>query len=242
MHDLPPAGGGAGRELINAGGHYRYMGDLRELDLCVPLEPKALPHALSVVVTPLRREAWSSELQAHPDAEFVRFILQGLENGFRIGFEYVRHTCTSAKRNMLSAVQHPQPIASYIEKEHLAGRIVGPLPPGTEGVQVSRFGVIPKPHQPGKWRLITDLSSPKGGSVNDGISSRLSVICVRRRRSQHGPAVRLRLRAGQVRHRGGVSDRPRASARPPTVGYGLAGGAVRGRSAVIRIAVRPQVI
>ena len=29
--------------------------------------------------------------------------------------------------------------------------------------------VIPKPHQPGKWRLIVDLSSPRGKSVNDGI-------------------------------------------------------------------------
>ena len=34
---------------------------------------------------------------------------------------------------------------------------------------VSRFGVIPIPHQPGKWRLIVDLSYPKGASVNDGI-------------------------------------------------------------------------
>jgi hypothetical protein len=30
--------------------------------------------------------------------------------------------------------------------------------------------VIPKPHQPGKWRLIVDLSSPEGGSVNDAIA------------------------------------------------------------------------
>ena len=29
--------------------------------------------------------------------------------------------------------------------------------------------MIPKPHQPGKWRLITDLSAPRGNSVNDGI-------------------------------------------------------------------------
>ena len=36
-------------------------------------------------------------------------------------------------------------------------------------LHISRIGVIPKPHQPGKWRLITDLSSPKGGSVNDGV-------------------------------------------------------------------------
>ena len=31
------------------------------------------------------------------------------------------------------------------------------------------FGVIPKRGQPGKWRLIVDLSSPRGLSVNDGI-------------------------------------------------------------------------
>jgi hypothetical protein len=36
--------------------------------------------------------------------------------------------------------------------------------------QVSSFGVIPKRHQPGKWQLILDLSSPQGRSVNDGIS------------------------------------------------------------------------
>ncbi len=40
-------------------------------------------------------------------------------------------------------------------------------------MHINRFGVIPKPHQPGKWRLITDLSNPKGGSVNDGISRSL---------------------------------------------------------------------
>ena len=34
----------------------------------------------------------------------------------------------------------------------------------------SSFGVIPKKGQPGKWRLIVDLSSPWGASVNDGIS------------------------------------------------------------------------
>ena len=34
---------------------------------------------------------------------------------------------------------------------------------------VSRFGVIPKNHQPDIWRLIIDLSHPKGYSVNDGI-------------------------------------------------------------------------
>ena len=40
-------------------------------------------------------------------------------------------------------------------------------------VHVSCFGVIPKNHQPGKWRLIVNLSHPKGSSVNDGISPAL---------------------------------------------------------------------
>ena len=33
--------------------------------------------------------------------------------------------------------------------------------------------MIPKCHTPGKWRLIVDLSSPKGWSVNDGIAPSL---------------------------------------------------------------------
>ena len=42
-------------------------------------------------------------------------------------------------------------------------------PPPDEALHVSSFGVIPKKDQPGKWRLIIDLSSPWGHSVNDGI-------------------------------------------------------------------------
>ena len=32
-------------------------------------------------------------------------------------------------------------------------------------LQINEFGVIPKPHQPGKWMLIVDLSHPPGTSV-----------------------------------------------------------------------------
>ena len=39
------------------------------------------------------------------------------------------------------------------------------LPP----LHISRFGVIPKGHNTGRFRLITDLSFPPGSSVNDGI-------------------------------------------------------------------------
>ncbi len=74
---------------------------------------------------------------------------------------------------MLSAEQNPDVVDRYLAKERDAGRVIGPLPESVEGVHVSRFGVIPKPHQPGKWRLIVDLSYPKGRSVNDGIDPAL---------------------------------------------------------------------
>ena len=48
--------------------------------------------------------------------------------------------------------------------------MLGPLPPHLASlVQTSFIGLIPKPHQPGKWRLIVDLSSPSPHSVNDAI-------------------------------------------------------------------------
>ena len=41
--------------------------------------------------------------------------------------------------------------------------------PPLHPLEISSFGVIPKKGKPGKWRLIVDLSSPLGFSVNDGI-------------------------------------------------------------------------
>ena len=49
-------------------------------------------------------------------------------------------------------------------------RVAGPFPSSLlPNLQISSFGVIPKRGQPGKWRLIVDLSSPEGSSINDGI-------------------------------------------------------------------------
>ena len=45
-----------------------------------------------------------------------------------------------------------------------------------QGIHLSPIRAIPKKHKPGKWRLIMDLSSPAGSSVNDGISSEWSFI------------------------------------------------------------------
>ena len=107
----------------------------------------------------------------------MAYIVGGLRDGFRVGFNRASHACVSAKRNMLSAAQHPEVIDAYLEEEHTCSCIIGPLDAyEAEGVHISHFGVIPKPHKPGSWQLILDLSHPEGASVNDGIDQELSSL------------------------------------------------------------------
>ena len=62
-------------------------------------------------------------------------------------------------------------IDSYLANEVALHRVAGPFAsPPFPNLHLNSFGVIPKKGQPGKWRLIVDLSSPHGYSVNDGIN------------------------------------------------------------------------
>jgi hypothetical protein len=165
---LPKVGG------LTPEGRYIYMDDLLKLDACRPPQAITVPPRVDSINTPLHLEAWWVELKDHPDEVYVRYILSGIKDGFRIGYDYSAHTCASSGKNMQSAAAHPEPIDKYIEEEVSLGRMVGPLDSQwRSSIHISRFGVIPKPHQPGKWRLITDLSSPNGTSINDGIDSQL---------------------------------------------------------------------
>ena len=106
----------------------------------------------------------------HTDQSFVTYVLDGLQNGFRVGFNPASVSLKSASQNMPSASLQPLVIDDYLYTELAKGRVAGPFSsPPLPHLHISRFGVIPKKHQPGKWRLILDLSSPGGHSVNDGI-------------------------------------------------------------------------
>ena len=116
---------------------------------------------------------WAVLLSTHPDPTFVDYILTGMREGFRIGF-LPSGRLKSARRNFSTAEDHAGVVQKYLDLECSLNRVVGPIDPKSlPGIQVSSFGVIPKRHQPGKWRLIVDLSRPEGASVNDGISSHL---------------------------------------------------------------------
>ena len=128
--------------------------------------------------TPLNTAAWESALATHPDRAFAHYICNGLRWGFRIGFDH-SSPLKSASSNMVSAHLHPEVVTAYLQKQLSLGRMLGPFN-STEvqqPVHINRFGVIPKGHNTGKWRLITDLSFPHGLSVNDGINSSLCSLC-----------------------------------------------------------------
>ena len=130
-------------------------------------------------MSPLKLEAWQRELQGYPDGPLADLILRGIREGFRVGFDPGRVTLQSKGRNMGSAEEHAQVVASYLADEIAAGRVITGGPAGdrhTAGVHCSPFGVIPKKGKPGKWRLIVNLSAPDGHSVNDGIAKELASL------------------------------------------------------------------
>jgi hypothetical protein len=107
-------------------GRYCYGAHLKQLGAYRPKDRNVPPQLLSIS-TPLKWETWAGALQSHPDQEFAAYVVEGLKEGFRIGFDYAGHTCTPAKRNMLSASQHPEVIEEYVKEECTLRRIIGPL-------------------------------------------------------------------------------------------------------------------
>uniref|UniRef100_A0A1X7TP25 Reverse transcriptase domain-containing protein n=1 Tax=Amphimedon queenslandica TaxID=400682 RepID=A0A1X7TP25_AMPQE len=114
---------------------------------------------------------WTKCLANHPDTQFASYIQSGIQSGFRIGFN--RHSpLLSASSNM--ACSNPEVIHKYLAREVSLGRMFT-RPPQSD-VHISPLGIIPKKNKPGKWRLIVDLSSPHGQSVNDGIDTSASSL------------------------------------------------------------------
>ena len=144
------------------------MEDLLHLDACHPKGESSHSSVLGQVDSPLRWQEWDTRLSAYPDQRLRSYIVEGIRHGFRVGYSR-ESTCRSSRGNMKSALDNPHVIRDYLRTECEAGRVLGPLDPSChQDIHTSRFGVIPK-STPGKWRLIVDMSSPEGSSVNDGI-------------------------------------------------------------------------
>lgn len=103
------------------------------------------------------------------DPKLRSLLVGGFSSGFDLGYRGIPNSCFKVK-NLLSCDEFPEFVDKALDKEVKAGRMVGPLDflPFKE-FQINPIGLVPK-KVPGDFRMITNLSSPQGKSVNDFIS------------------------------------------------------------------------
>ena len=126
-----------------------------------------MPNIPDKAFTPLRPDRFVFILRNYPDTDFADYFVQGLRNGFRLGYTGLQFERTTP--NARTARDYPQIVRDYVAKEVSSKHTIGPFdnPPFPNFV-CSSLGVRPK--KLGGVRLIMDLSRPFGDSVNDGIS------------------------------------------------------------------------
>ena len=119
------------------------------------------------VVSPINVLVLCKYLTSHPDRNFVNFLLDGFTNGFSVSYQ---GPLTAGQcRNLLSARSNPAAVTRAISKEVQRGHTAGPfdiMP--FPLLHCSPLGAVPK--KDGTYRIILDLSSPRGSAINEGIS------------------------------------------------------------------------
>ena len=131
----------------------------------------ALPfHPLPLgVVSPIKADVLERLLSDYPCPSSRRFLVHGFRHGFDIGFRGSFADPNARPRNLKSARDNAGKVTEAVVKELVRGHTSGPFPyPPFPHTHCSPIGAAPKPD--GSARLILDLSSPRGESVNDGIS------------------------------------------------------------------------
>ena len=72
-------------------------------------------------------------LSQYSNQQLVQFFLQGISEGFHIGYSYhTGSTLKTAKKNLVGARQHPRVVDEYLSNELSHNRIVGPYSKSNE--------------------------------------------------------------------------------------------------------------
>lgn len=130
--------------------------------------------SLNPLPTPLKAHVLEFELKGY-DRNHANYLVSGFRYGFKLRFTGTieQH---SAVKNHKSALENKHEVYTKLAKESLKNRIAGPfLNPPLQDLFCSPLGLVPK-NIPGKFRLITDLSFPKGNSINSHIPPENSTV------------------------------------------------------------------
>jgi len=141
----------------------------------------------------LHADGISELLKLYPNRRFVDTLLSIILHGARIGYEGAPFS-NVRPLNHSTAFAHPLIVEDSISDELQKGRMkqIPSLPPGAF---CSPIGLVPKMAngvQVG-WRVIFDLSSPEGSSVNNGIPIEFGTITY----ETLSDAIRLVAQAGK---------------------------------------------
>ena len=138
----------------------------------LPETPNELIHPPlnALIHTPVHVQRLCSLLSHHPDKFFSTYVSRGMSQGFAVGFRSpsapLARLCSSS--NHPSALRNRQFVSTYLQSFCDSSQTAGPFTqPPFPHMYVSGLGIVPKKN--GKLRVIHDLSSPDGESVNDGI-------------------------------------------------------------------------
>lgn len=129
--------------------------------------PTAAPPPAHQPRTPLHIQHWVRLLADHPDRTLSSYVIDGLRQGFSIGYSGARYFRRSP--NLPSAHQQRAFVSRKLAEACAADEIAGPYAaPPFQHLRCSGLGTVPK--KSGSLRLIHHLSAPAGHSINDGIS------------------------------------------------------------------------
>jgi len=123
-------------------------------------------HPITKLPTPIKSNILCNELSGY-DTSLRHSIVDGFKSGFRLGCTEFQSESTC--RNHSSIYQNQDHVQLKLSKEMNLGRIAGPFHSKPfDNFHCSPLGLIPKKSM-GEFRIIHDLSFPKGNSVNDHI-------------------------------------------------------------------------
>lgn len=116
--------------------------------------------------TPIKVHMLEKLLRDYPCRVAASELLTGFKSGFRLHYQGPRIPTTAT--NLASALQHSDILNEKLRHEVFLGRMAGPFDTSPiSTLHISPVGLVPK--KDGGMRLITHLSHPPQGSINDFI-------------------------------------------------------------------------
>ena len=146
-----------------------------EVHLMVLRSARRRSHAAAA--TPYKVSAWRDFLSRAGLISRYPSLIEGLTYGFQAHIPPLSQTFTPS--NSPSIKQYKAIFDNIIHKEFAKQQYIGPLLESETKQILGHFqsfplSIIPKPGRPGKYRMIQDLSHPRGSSAAQSINARIS--------------------------------------------------------------------